>query len=396
LIKSSNIIQKYILLYVHLSGISLLLQPIRLLGLWPNMGIYINIIKLVLSTVLFIVFLELISKVKINFMESLFISFTLIPVIFGFYNNIIMSSNFRYWFSDTYNLLLFTGLIILFKNFSVNQFFYEKASTIIYRYAIVTSVSFIILRYIGLPNMISFGYPILFFALYYFYFNNYKYKFYFTSLIIIFGGKRGVIFTFFVLGFLLILLANKNRLIKIFSIFIITIFIVLIIIFTSSNFLFDFLPEFFKPSLAKFKYVNPLHNDFNLNVGLGGRIREIQSVIKVMNNDPLLYITGMGAGATYINLFNGNLTHNLHFSPLSQLSKYGFFYTILFYYYIIKVFINNFIFIIKNQSINHKKREFLLFFSLSIFIYSFSAYAYYVITLFPISIALLRFTSDNY
>lgn len=113
-----------------------------------------------------------------------------------------------------------------------------------------------------------------------------------------------------------------------------------------------------------------------------GRDDEIDSVLKIM--DDLDYFTGLGIGFTYdLDNFSNEGVSNLHFSPLSFLSKYGLIFTIFLYLFFIKQFLS-----VKKEFL---EKDYIAAYATVVFVFleSFFAYAIFVTPILPVAMGYI-------
>jgi hypothetical protein len=106
--------------------------------------------------------------------------------------------------------------------------------------------------------------------------------------------------------------------------------------------------------------------------------------------------SGPGVGYTYDFYRDGILEqvnrHGVHFSPISLLTIYGAFYTVVFYGYLSYVFFKSLKIIKKNQS---KFQVLAAMFFIANLINSFTVYAIFSVLMFPLSIGLVLNKSNQ-
>ena len=136
-------------------------------------------------------------------------------------------------------------------------------------------------------------------------------------------------------------------------------------------------------SLTPTKYINTIKSIGSLPLleVIGPRGKEIIEVCNLLDSSPIALIFGFGSGFYYMITDSNNIlqiTHNVHFTPLSLISSYGLIYTIIFYIYIINIIR------MKSQLVVFK-----LYLILSL-LYSFTAYSLFIDFLFLIAICGLK------
>jgi hypothetical protein len=123
----------------------------------------------------------------------------------------------------------------------------------------------------------------------------------------------------------------------------------------------------------------------NLDRISAGRFNEFETIINQMK--PQDYFLGKGLGFTYDVDTGGKdsvETANAHFSPIGFLSKYGIFFTLFVYYFIMSIFF-------KSNKVLLSDSDYLIALGVSIFIFmeSFFAYALFVTPILPIVLGVL-------
>lgn len=119
------------------------------------------------------------------------------------------------------------------------------------------------------------------------------------------------------------------------------------------------------------------------------RMAEIEHIFNDMA--PIDYVFGKGLGYEYLFVF-GNIAKmksNAHFTPVSLLSKYGIFFTLFFYIFIIRIFL-------KTKS-RFSDIIYLTAFSTAIFILfeSFFSYTVFVLPIFPVVISYMKYVQGH-
>ncbi len=118
-----------------------------------------------------------------------------------------------------------------------------------------------------------------------------------------------------------------------------------------------------------------------------GRDEEIKAVLDIMRFPD--YFLGKGVGFTYNLIGEKEQISNLHFSPLSFLSKYGMLFTIFVYIYMIRI-------LIPNRSLLNNRNYVAAYGTIMFFfIESFFAYTIFVTPVLPVVIGYLLSLKKN-
>lgn len=205
-----------------------------------------------------------------------------------------------------------------------------------------------------------------------------------SLFIILLYGKRaqliGAIFTFILFVFLF----KKKHFFK----YVIVVFFVIFI----NNYLFEKYSDNYAISRLNYTFqVIDESEDDMLSTISGGRVDEIEAIIKEMDF-PLDYLFGKGFGFVYFNRYEGNITEtaNAHFTPIGLLSKYGLFFTIFVYIYILGP-------LFKYKKVTFDK-AFITAFGTVVFVFieSFFSYALFVTPILPVTIGYILYRQSSY
>lgn len=156
----------------------------------------------------------------------------------------------------------------------------------------------------------------------------------------------------------------------------ITIFIIFslsYIILSNTN--YNKYPKVIRPSIIKFQRLNLLDETSREALYNNVRIVEIKNSMRPLLDNKVLLLTGAGPNYLYsYDNFDRN-RHNVHFSPINFITRYGIIYTIVIYYLIFKVLIKH-SFVLKRNEDTLTQRFFLAYF-IGGFINSLTAFTVY-------------------
>ena len=325
--------------------------------------------------------------IKLNKIEITLIFFIFLSILIGFKNSLEIN---RRYLTDVSNPLLFILKISLFRkiflfkhNRLLLQIFLNKISFSLFKIGLVSIFLFFILSffksmYAGLTPTTHLYFILNLIKL------NYRNQF-FSFLLIIFSGKRALLVSSILIFFLFQIYIKKNGKIFLYSFLFITILALLIS--------FLKLDDENGSAIEKYKYTYDLIVDNIDNIQIdsevfnkitAGRASEVVGVLEVMNSSD--YFTGKGIGFTYTyysQTENEDITGyaNLHFTPLSLISKYGLIFTLILYAYIFKS--------LHRFNSNSKYTLFFTLFVIGSLIDMLFAYSIFVDPLIPLSIGFL-------
>ena len=380
----------YIVIYL---AFAVFIMPVRLMGIFNTAYIVLPIslaVSLVISFQYFII-----NKAKGLSYSDIFIAFYplfLVPI--GLVNEHLPN----YIITDTLKPILWVGIIGLFKSVNIDNTSYMKA---IYRPVLILSfcslttvifVNYLILTVGGVRASAS-DITMLFPFFYFFVNKLYLFTILFLLLLIM-GGKVGPLLSVLVVLALFYVVRAKPKTILIGSVISCLLFFVLL------NFDYEQWRKFL-PILSKFRLI--FEGGFSINeldaidkYLLGGRLAEIFGSMSVYKDNFFLLFSGPGVGYTYDLYRDGILEqvnrHGVHFSPISLLTIYGAFYTVVFYGYLSYVFFKSLKIIKKNQS---KFQVLAAMFFIANLINSFTVYAIFSVLMFPLSIGLVLNKSNQ-
>jgi hypothetical protein len=375
---------KYILLHL---AFAVLIIPIRLLGIFNTAYVVIPI-GLVISFVIALNYYVSSRGKGLGWIEIIILTYPLLTIPLAFING----HPINYIITDTLKPILWIGVLGFFKNVSLDEKIYIKSiSNVINFFALcslITVVLVLSLIIFGVGVRASASDVTMLFPLFYFYVKGNVVGLFILLIVLLLGGKVGPLFSVVLVFFLLIFIRISVK--NIFLIVGATIISLVIML----NFDYEIWRGFF-PFLSKFDLVfagNISSEDFDTldNAFFGGRLAEVFSSIVIYVEKPLLLITGPGVGYTYDLYRSGSLYdmnhHGVHFSPVSLLTIYGGFYTLVFYAYFSLLFFRALKIFRKHDS-GIKKLAAMFF--IASFFNSFTVFSIFSILLFPMCIGLL-------
>lgn len=274
---------------------------------------------------------------KLDILDALLL---IIPVLACFYGA-LWNGIGRTWISDIFNSLGFWVVLFCYKNNAVSvekDTWYEIANIE------MIGVLFSLLIYALFPVL---GYPIFtvgktsnFMLLPLAIYLSYRdLRWVLCFLVILICNKRGVILAGLVLIVIYFFLSNAITLKKKIFVFVMAmIFTIGLLWFTLSPEHIAYMPEFTRDFLYRFMNINPFSPYRNFSSD--GRIDEVISSWKSIQENPLRVIMGNGNGFCYEYFFEGEVfeeaRHNVHFAPVSLLTRYGIIYTLVYYLYVFR------------------------------------------------------------
>jgi hypothetical protein len=205
-----------------------------------------------------------------------------------------------------------------------------------------------------------------------------------SFLVMILYGKRAILVGSFMTFILYIVFINRKNFLKyVLLSMVLIVLLTQVLSFYSDNF-----------AVKRLMYTFELFNsdEFDkVDKISAGRTDEIETIVKLM--EPIDYVIGKGAGFKYYMINKGEIEEaaNAHFSPLGFLSKYGVFFTILIYVFLIRI-----MFFKNAKHLNNKNLLTALCVSIFIFIESFFAYTTFVVPIYPVFLgAVLSYKNKN-
>lgn len=346
--------------------------------------------NMMISLYIIVLFLLNLKQIKLKAAELFLLIYPLLHLFYG----ILINGLNRNTFSHVFTAMIFATLIIYMRNsnFIFKKRYQLKYANWLFWSLLISIVSYRIAPLIGI-RVYSVGVVSIFslFPLIVFFQNKDKKKLLIMIVLLVLGGKRGVLFSG-LLAFIFIGLGEK-------SIKKSTRFIVLLI---ASGLIFSMfyasmdpekinrLPHQFQPMLNRMMYVNPF-SSYN-RIEFDPRVREVKGAMAPLIENPVFILTGKGVGYSYEYLdLDGNFQrelHNTHFSPAAILARFGIIYTLVLYLFIINTIYKNY----KKMKRKELTIEFkvLLIYAAASFINSFTAFTIYVDYLFIFSLGMLN------
>lgn len=339
--------------------------------------------------IIFIFFISL-QKIRLRITEVFLLFYPILHLSFG----IIINGLNRNTFSHLYTSVFFAVLLILVRNskFEFTKKLQLKFANWMFWGLLISIISYKIAPYIGI-KVYSIGVVSIFslFPLIVFFQNKEWFKVSLTIILLILGGKRGVLLSG-LLSFIIIGVGQKSikkttRFIVIISSLII--FISLFYVSMSPSRITK-MPSEVQPMLTRMMHTNPF-SDFN-RIYADPRVREVEGAIRPLVDEPISIITGRGGGYSYeYTDVDGNFEktlHNTHFSPVAVLTRYGIVYLAILYIFIIKTLYLNY----RIMKANRLSFELivLLMYAVASFVNSFTAFTLYLDYLFILCLGLLN------
>lgn len=305
----------------------------------------------VIIPIFFIILYVLInlSKVKLIFFSSyilLVLFFGIIVSILSWQENESLQYSYYFLFSEISTILFAFFCFIFAYNINFTKEKLEKLEKSLYRISyiilIVSTINVIIgyiFSYFYSDFYFSISGKVLLIPICWFLITGNVIKYFFTLLIIMLGGKFGILLSAFIASIFIFKVKFKIR--TLFFVFIsIFLFIIFILILYSIKDI-SHIPIIYKIN-ANYNIFNIDYNNL-INFG-GGRFVELFSVFE--NFTLIDYIFGKGLGYEYVDLVYGNFIHNVHITPFGLISKFGivftvFMYILILYFLLKKIFLEN-------------------------------------------------------
>lgn len=367
----------------------------QLVGILRSAAIYntsfiANYSNALISLFLIVLFALNLKNIKLNLVEIILLFYPILHLLFG----VIVNGISRHTVSDLYTAVFFAILIIFMRNtsFIFSKNLQVKFANWMFWGLLVSILSYKLAPLLGL-RIYSVG-IISIFSLYplivYFY-NGNRLKLIITIILILLGGKRGVILSG-LLALLFIGVGQKNikKPIRIFVVLSAVVFIFSLFYMSISPERISKLPSEVQPMFYRMMHTNPF-SEYN-RIGTDARVLEVKGAMKPIVENPFYFLTGKGSGYAYEYIDANNefvtLLHNTHFSPVTILSRFGVVYTLALYFFIVKT-----IFIglrkMRRNGLGFESKILLLY-TIASFINSFTAFTLYIDYLFILSLGLLN------
>lgn len=341
---TSNRIRRFFYLVFFYNVVSLVLGVLQFeTGINPN--IVANYFRIFIGLVIIAMFIGNFKKIRYSYLEVFTILYPVISIILGIvYNGINVDiakdtfTVFSFW------LLFKLSGIISFDNKEFEIFLEKISKYYYYIMMIVIFLALLVFPCLGLSSgavgilSISFLIPLSFDIA------RGSRRFIFSFILIILGQKRGV-----VLGGVSELLSTlfynfkMNKVIKrIISLLSICMAVTLLFVVFGSRHYTEY-PRVIQPSIYKFQQLNFFDENKRTSLYRDARIIEIRNSMKPLLENKALLLTGVGHGYLYDYDYTDDIEkkHNVHFSPVNILTRYGLFYFLSFYYLVIRALIRN-------------------------------------------------------
>lgn len=322
---SCSVVIRMVAFYVVTSQ---LLTVFRAAALY-NTDYISNVLRLFISTVL--IFKFFFDYFNCRATELIFVSLPVVGLVVGVLNEQIG----RDYFSDFFNAMAFAVVIIHYRKNP--QCITKSDLEYLAKWELIgTAISFLTYKVFPL-----FGYPItsvgivsnyLLFPLAFFL--SYKSKWWIVAAIMIaFGGKRGVMISAIALMCYYFIFDKKGSIRGIVAVVFAASLLSAGLYFTESPQNVELLPKSLQGVAYRFMKINPLSDKFDLHSD--GRLDEVEGALNSFNITPVNLILGKGNGFVYDHYHDGVLRfqnrHNVHFTPISFLTRYGIIYMLCFY-----------------------------------------------------------------
>ncbi|WP_233008889.1 hypothetical protein [Rheinheimera faecalis] len=361
---------------------SILMVPFRLVGVFNPAIVDSYIYFLIGSLFLYKVLFYSHFRANLFLWVLMFFPFVLVPL------GLINGNSLVYVVSDALKPLIFFSIVIYLKNveFSTEEF-YKKTyffNNVLFVCSFVAICSVLFLYFLGFNVRPSVSDLSMYFTFSIILFSGHYLKSFIFGCLLILGGKIGPL-----LGFLCSFILYKFRHVGFVRPLVFLFLFLLPFSLVPTSFYESYLPLYGKVSYlfsVDFDMNDMLLVDDKL---LGGRLAEIVSAMASYLNNYYMWFFGYGVGYEYeyyrAGVFEG-LLHGVHFSPVSLLTIYGFFYTFLFFVFVLKVIFECF---------KHFKSDsdFVLvaisIFFITAFLNSFTSYSIFSVLLFPVSAGII-------
>ena len=308
-----------------------------------------------ISVICFVQFLTLESPLK-NISKKLFSFFSLILIV-NIYSSItgIINGYSDKVIPDFITFINGPIIALSISALAINIKQLKIINKIIANYLLIIFLGSFIIVYFELALRLRI-YPALnptvfAFIIPYFYFNQLTKKWIFSFILLLLGLKRSVLLAFLITVFPFRLAMKKK--VKLNNAILrstVSSLITIVIMLYSFSLLEEQKGSFASTMVNKFSTVNPFSNKFDFKLGSGERVEEVTQSIKAVENLEFGLLLGAGNGFTYeLNIdrkdyFEGE-HHNVHFSPVLYITRYGIPVALLFYgflFYMVSIGIKRF------------------------------------------------------
>ncbi len=374
--------------------ISLLLVILRFTGIYNST----EITRFFILVILFI-YIYFLSKNQIYKVDFIIKFFTYI-LFYGILLGLLNYNNLRYILSES--LVIITAILsyMFFYNIktenidkSINKFSYFILfiqSFVTYS-GLILKITYFKAIYLSLTD------PLILIPLIWFLITKKNKLLLYTIFLILIGGKTGILLSALVVYLIYKIFSLKINILKTFLYILFSLFLFITFLYGISN-LEITSNNIFTSIFMKFQSYNPfnifLNGEFDLNklsnFG-GGRVQEIIYSIKtIIEQNEFFILTGKGLGYEYYIPKYDMTIHNVHFTPVSLITKFGIIITLFIYFIFIVYLINIYKSLIKQKSKNENYcNKFFFYLIISMSIYSFTAYTFFMNLLLWFSLAYL-------
>lgn len=355
-----------------------------------NTSYLANLSNVIISLLVIVLFLLDFKNMKLKLVEVFLLIFPGMHSLYGLLINGLNRNTFSHLFTSTF----FAVLLIYARNqrFVFTRKLQLKFANWMFWGLLISIISYKLAPLIGV-KVYSVGIISIFMLFPMITFFNYKNKFKFilTIILLVLGGKRGVLLSgllaFVSVGLGQKSIKNSTR---------------ITVLVTASALSFSMfymsmspsrimqLPDGIQPMFVRMMRTNPFSQYSSIDSD--PRILEVKGAMAPLIENPLYILIGRGGGYSYEYLdATGNFVkelHNTHFSPVAILSRYGIIYTFILYFFILKTIYINYRKMIKNKL--SLEKQVLLIYVIASFINSFTAFTIYLDYLFILSLGLLN------
>ena len=372
---------------IYYLAFALLIMPLRLLGVFNTVYIVLPI-SLAVSLAIGVHYFFITGRKSISLGEFFIGFFPILLIPLGLVNE----HPLNYIITDTLKPILWVAIICYFKNTHINNTQFMVAihkPLILLSFCAFTTVVFVnyIVQTSGGVRLSASDIAMLF-PLLYFFVQQRHFPVLLIFLLLVLGGKVGPLLSILVVWGVFYLLRFSVSAVFYSSVICCLIFWLIV------NFSYDIWSGFL-PILTKFRIF--FTEEFTLadldildKYLLGGRLSEIFGSMSIYKEDLVLLFSGPGVGYTYDLYRDGVLEqsnrHGVHMSPVSLLTIYGAFYTVIFYGYMSYIIFKCLRVMKENRS---KFQVMAAMFVIGNLVNSFTVYSIWSVLLFPMSIGLV-------
>lgn len=325
-------------------GLNVFLQVVSVLRASAlfNTAYVSNFFRLLIISIfgIWFIFKTKIKKNDLDIWDGIFLFIPLGATIWGIY----FCGLSRYTFSDLFNAVAFWMIFYTYKKRGIvfEQKLWIWIADIEMIGIIISFILYSIFPMIGFPiystGKVS-NFLLLPLAIYLIYGNK---RGVITLILILCGGKRGVMLAALCMLLVFFLISPKiNKKIKIGAVVGIVIIGGGVCWLTYSPERFAFVGPENRSIFERIMLINPFstYRDYYRD----GRMDEVISALKSIQDNPFKIFIGNGNGFTYEYYFKGELKsltqHNVHISPVDLITKYGIIYAVVMYANALAVFV---------------------------------------------------------